>query len=328
MNVFMGGMLEQIKNDYTNSIHIYEKLCVIVKAELEKLIDAKKIILSVPMQTRVKELSSIVQKIERKNTYTSLDDMKDLAGLRIITVFKEDVDKIRSILEENFVICTAEDVSSRLKENQFGYSSMHFEITLKDDWCIVPSLNQLRGKIIEVQVRTTAQHIWAAASHVLQYKSENNVPKEILRSVNRVAALLELVDLEFTRVLDEKNAYIKSVEKDYTNDNIELNVENLRAILYHYLPNKNAIEPENYDEMLKLLIKSNINDTKQLISVIERNIKQAIIEEQTATKNILEGKYAYLKNIDYLARAKTGISYRFEEFLKCILMLEIGSFYD
>lgn len=59
----------------------------------------------------------------------------------------------------------------------------------------------MSGLKAEVQVRTVTQHVWAAASHVLQYKQEASVPLPVRRSIYRVSALLETVDLEFERVL-------------------------------------------------------------------------------------------------------------------------------
>jgi ppGpp synthetase/RelA/SpoT-type nucleotidyltranferase len=62
--------------------------------------------------------------------------------------------------------------------------------------------------VFELQLRTLAQHIWAVASHKLQYKREASVPVPIRRSINRVSALLEMVDLEFDRVLLEREQYV------------------------------------------------------------------------------------------------------------------------
>jgi putative GTP pyrophosphokinase len=67
-----------------------------------------------------------------------------------------------------------QDAQLRLAEDQFGYASIHFAVELPASWLRVPSRAGLGGLRAEIQVRTTAQHIWAAASHKLQYKHEES----------------------------------------------------------------------------------------------------------------------------------------------------------
>ena len=96
-----------------------------------------------------------------------------------------------------------------MTEGQFGYQSWHYVIAFPEKWLSVPSLCDFRGLRAELQLRTIAQHLWAAASHKLQYKAESSVPLPIRRSIHRVSALLETVDLEFDRVLQEREDYLK-----------------------------------------------------------------------------------------------------------------------
>jgi GTP pyrophosphokinase len=52
------------------------------------------------------------------------------------------------------------------------------------------------GLKAEIQVRTIGQHAWAAISHALQYKREQDAPVNVQRRLARLAGLLELVDDE------------------------------------------------------------------------------------------------------------------------------------
>lgn len=97
----------------------------------------------------------------------------------------------------------------------------------------VPSLNTLGGLAAEIQVRTMAQHIWAASSHVLQHKNESNVPLPVSRSIHRVSALLETVDFELERVLIDRERY--SAEINLSSEE-PLNVDSLRKLLDSLLP--------------------------------------------------------------------------------------------
>src|SRR5690606_25945786 len=99
-----------------------------------------------------------------------------------------------------------------------------------------------------------AQHTWAVASPKLQYKHEEGVPPPIRRTIHRVSALLETVDLEFERVLEERGSYIAAAA-----DNVDLgellNVDLLKATLSEILPEKNRVDNEPYADLLVDLLK-------------------------------------------------------------------------
>jgi hypothetical protein len=78
---------------------------------------------------------------------------------------------------------------------------VHFVVEFPEPWFVVPTIGPMRGLRAEIQVRTHAQHIWADASHILQYKKESSVAPKTRRDIHRIAALLETVDLEFEKVL-------------------------------------------------------------------------------------------------------------------------------
>ena len=50
------------------------------------------------------------------------------------------------------------DTSERLKDDQFGYSSIHIVAALPSEWLKVPTMSGLEDLKAEIQVRTLAQH--------------------------------------------------------------------------------------------------------------------------------------------------------------------------
>lgn len=173
-----------------------------LQEQLEMMLATGNLTLGVPIEVRVKEWESIADKIARNRLkLTSLRELTDLVGLWLILLFKRDLPAVQDLISESFSVVSHEDTSARLSETQFGYQSVHYVIKLPGDWLRVPTLADFTGLRAEIQVRTLAQHIRAAASHKLQYKSESNVPAPIRRSIYRVSAILETVDLEFERVL-------------------------------------------------------------------------------------------------------------------------------
>jgi len=219
--------------------------------QLEQLVSHRGFTLGVPIESRIKAWNSIAEKLERKRLKPkSLGDIDDLLGLRIIFLFQRDIEPFHQAMEETFTVYSSEDTSQRLTDAQFGYRSRHYVIGMPTAWESIPSIRGLTAHKAEVQVRTLAQHIWAAASHKLQYKREDNVPLPLRRSIYRVSALLETVDLEFTRVLEERDEYVKAQAKQATQQDL-LNVTIIESVLDEFLPAKNKDRAaEDYSDLL------------------------------------------------------------------------------
>jgi hypothetical protein len=133
----------------------------------------------------------------------------------------------------------------------------------------MPTFKKAAGMRAEIQVRSGAQHIWASASHILQYKQERDVPPPVRRAISRVAALLETVDLEFERVLDERAVYGSQKKSETATD--ELNVDLLAKVLDEELPSENMETEERYAELLPELLFFSINTPKKLRELIAKH---------------------------------------------------------
>jgi putative GTP pyrophosphokinase len=234
--------------------------------------------LGVPIEGRVKEWSSIAEKIDRKLlSLSSCRDLPDFVGVRAITLFVRDAESLCQLIEETFPIEAKENKADGLDEGHFGYLSRHFLVTIPQSWKTVPTFVGLDYQV-EIQVRTLSQHIWAAASHVLQYKKESDVPKAVGRSIHRVAALLETVDLEFERVLQERHDYIKSEKA--TAASTALDADNLKVVLDQSLPLSNKSGDEDYSDLLADLLLFDIRTIKDLRELIRTQLDQAIAEDK------------------------------------------------
>ena len=278
---------DQLQAEYQEKLPLYTKLCSELVTQLNELIIEAEVTTAFPIQYRVKAWNSIYEKCERNNLCPKdLGEIIDIAGIRIIFLFKRDLDKIYETIEQNFEILQKEDTQQRLGTDQFGYGSMHYVLAPPENWLNVPTLRRLHGLRAEVQVRTASQHIWASASHMLQYKRESDVPITFRRSINRAAALLETVDLEFERVLNERKRYleqIKNVEEKET-----LNVDSLRSLLDKILPKKNKKVDEPYAELLEDLCQLNITTVKALEDIIKRNWDVATKKEANKVSSNIE----------------------------------------
>ena len=162
------------------------------------------------VEGRIKKRDSLIGKLIRKgHKYHTLDDITDLVGFRVITLYSDDVDRVASYMERMFDVDWNESIDKRKMHemSSFGYNSLHYICripkTLYTDEQ-QPELNTIR---FEVQMRSTLQHVWAAMEHDLGYKSEIETPPEYMRMYGRLAGMLELADEEFARIRISIAAY-------------------------------------------------------------------------------------------------------------------------
>lgn len=244
--------------------------------QFESLLATNKVTLGVPMESRVKSWESVAEKLERKSLQLRrLQDLDDLVGIRIILLFRPDVARIDELIQGTFDVLSTEDASMRLTESQFGYQSRHYVLKLPPIWLQIPSFAGLGDLKAEVQVRTLAQHIWAAASHKLQYKHEATVPPPLKRSIHRVSALLETIDLEFERLLVERALYVE--EKTANLGSSEpLNVDLTEFVLSEMLPPLNRTDDEDYAELLGDLNYFGVRTAGALQSLLGKHIAEVL----------------------------------------------------
>ncbi|MCX5709973.1 MAG: RelA/SpoT domain-containing protein [Candidatus Omnitrophica bacterium] len=280
--------LEKLEREYQDKKILYDKFRFEIVKQLNELLAQPGVMTVVPIESRLKELASIRDKCERLNiTPQKLGEITDLVGLRVVLISNKDSVKVCDIIERNFDVLEKEDTRQRLADNQFGYGSIHYLVRPPKDWLNLPTLRGLNGLIAEVQVRTASQHIWATVSHNLQYKKINDVPVPLRRSINRVAALLELVDLEFDRVLTERKDYIREIGSI---SKVEpLNTETLKNILENLLPKENKGDYEDYADLLEDLRNFDVTNVKQLEEIVKKQWtkvqeREKVLVEETKQK--------------------------------------------
>lgn len=104
------------------------------------------------------------------------------------------------------------------------------------------------------------------------------MPPVVRRAIYRVSALLETVDLEFERVLEQREAYRGAVEVLDTDE--VLNVDLLEKVLDSLLPAKNKSEDEHYSELLRELTLLNVLRPRVLEDLIRRQLDAVLAAER------------------------------------------------
>ncbi len=203
MKQVLDAHCQSIMDEYRNNLPLFKKEEKILVKRLRSLLDKAGVNVA-SLESRVKTESSLAGKLELKGQkYSSLADITDILGLRIITFYTDDVDKVASAVERLFTVDWKNSVDKRklLEIDSFGYLSLHY----------VCSVKSFPYKF-EIQMRTVLQHSWANMNHDTGYKSGVEIPKRYRRSMSRLAGMLELVDEEFSKIRSELTDYRRKVQ--------------------------------------------------------------------------------------------------------------------
>lgn len=205
---------QQIMEQYRAMLPVYTQMAQKIPGRIRQFLEDAGIVVAA-IECRVKTEKSLAGKLELKGTkYRDLFDLTDILGLRVITFYIDDVDKVASVLERLFEIDWENSVDKRKVHeiDSFGYLSLHYICRIPESAYSDlqhPELNKIR---FEVQMRTVLQHAWASMNHDTGYKSGVEVPKEYLRSMSRLAGMLELADEQFSHIRTEINNYRRRVQ--------------------------------------------------------------------------------------------------------------------
>ena len=201
-----------ILQEYKDNLPLFREVSEQVYNNLKKTLSDAGLILAA-IEYRVKTEDSLAGKLELKGSkYASLKDITDIIGLRVITFYTDDVDKVASAVERMFTIDWANSIDKRKAHeiDSFGYLSLHYI-------CSMPDFPYR----FEIQMRTILQHAWANMNHDTGYKSGVEVPRRYFRNMSRLAGMLELIDDEFSKIRSELTDYRRKVQALVASGNLD-----------------------------------------------------------------------------------------------------------
>lgn len=228
--------VEMLLGQYRERLPVYERMAQLAYEALRRALDAQHVNVTT-IEHRVKTEASLAGKLELKGgKYHTLNDVTDIVGMRVVTFYSADVDKVAAIVNELFDVDWSKSVDKRKlhRLDSFGYNSLHYickipkSVVNEQD---MPLLNELS---FEIQMRTALQHVWSTLEHDTGYKVAVKIPYEYQRQFNRLAGMLELVDEEFNRlrnILTDYRRQMLALEASGQLDDVDLNVDTFRRYL-------------------------------------------------------------------------------------------------
>ena len=258
---------DELLTQYRNLLPVFEKMAEVIPERLKDFFEEAGIIVAA-VEHRVKTESSLTGKLQLKGEkYQSIYDITDVVGIRVISFYNDDVDKVASVLERLFEIDWENSIDKRKAHeiDSFGYLSLHYICRIPESAYSAPEhpeLNQIR---FEVQMRTVLQHAWANMNHDTGYKSGVEIPEVYKRNLSRLAGMLELVDDEFSRIRRELTDYRRRVQGLVASGNLDevpldgdsyksyLQIGPFDALMHHIASiNQAEIQPVDLSNFLPL----------------------------------------------------------------------------
>ena len=150
-----------------------------------------------PIQTiksRIKKPVSIIEKLQSRGYEVTVENMRekltDIAGVRVICSFVEDIYKLAELLtsQDDIRIVEVKDYIKNPKPN--GYRSLHLILEVP-----IFLSQEKRHMVVEVQFRTIAMDFWASLEHQLKYKKKIENPERIATELKKCADVITEVDM-------------------------------------------------------------------------------------------------------------------------------------
>ena len=160
------------------------------------------------IKTRLKSFPSIREKLVRKGLEESVEaieeNLNDIAGVRVICPFPEDVYVLANALlkQDDVFLIEKKDYIKNPKPN--GYRSLHMIVAIP-----IFLAREKRMMKVEIQLRTIAMDCWASLEHQLRYKKETTFTEEMAEEL--------LTCAELSAELDNKMDILRKKVLDYSN---------------------------------------------------------------------------------------------------------------
>jgi putative GTP pyrophosphokinase len=176
------------------------------------------------LSSRVKTLKSARAKLDRKGLPKltagqggALARLDDMVGVRVVTLFRADLDPVTELVNGLFADCATDDKIADLETSATGYQSIHVTACLPDRFRGY-RYDQIKGIRFEVQIRTIAMDAWATISHHLNYNTEDDVPTEQQGAFRDLADLFFVADTRFQALSDMREETLTQLSTEGQED--------------------------------------------------------------------------------------------------------------
>lgn len=151
------------------------------------------------VMTRIKSPESILNKLKKHElepTYKNLiENVNDIAGIRVICPLKSDIFTIRKYIREfnDIYVIKEKDYVTHPKES--GYASYHMIVEVPV--ILNKDINQVK---VEIQIRSLAMDFWASLEHKIKYKPNGEINDDVSKELVKCSRDINKLDNKMVKL--------------------------------------------------------------------------------------------------------------------------------
>lgn len=159
---------------------------------------------------RLKSPQSIIEKMKKKkiniNYQNMIENINDIAGIRIICNYKDDIYKIRNIIrkQKNIKIIKEKDYIKKSKKS--GYSAYHIIVEIPVE------IKEKKIPVkVEIQIRTMLMDFWASTEHTIKYKAKKKLSNIDSIKLSVYARIINIISDKMTKLYRKQTSNSKEI---------------------------------------------------------------------------------------------------------------------
>jgi putative GTP pyrophosphokinase len=269
--------------------HLYEDLAAEAEFALGRALRQANVQVHT-IKPRTKSLDSLREKVARKEYEDPMREAEDLAGVRVVVLFRSDLPRVREVIHDLYEPLSEEDTIDGGEPSSFGYMSVHYIVRLKEHHA-GPRYDHLQGLKLEIQVRTIVTDAWDSISRYLDYAGESSIPSALRRDFFALSGLFYVADKHFElfyiRSEESRHAAEAAVSKK-SDAPIELNLDTLTAYLREKYPDRDHAKRQDVSELVEEIVPFGFHTIDGLDKYLKENEAVVALGEAETVRTLVD----------------------------------------
>jgi ppGpp synthetase/RelA/SpoT-type nucleotidyltranferase len=207
----MESNVKKILDDFREKRALYEEFCLAMYKMLDSMLMADEY--KYQIFYRIKEFDKLEEKIIRKEkegvVYANLEDLEDLAGLRILFYLESDKDKfVKKLLSE-----LTGEVTIENHKKLSGYEATHIITSFGKKRISLSEYSKFDGLKCEIQLTSILRHAWSEIEHDMIYKDTLGVKSDKKKGIFIKREMKKILSKYLIKASTELDRLVKKIKK-------------------------------------------------------------------------------------------------------------------
>lgn len=207
----MESNLKRILDDFKEKRALYEEFCLAMYNFLDSMLVAEDC--KYQIFYRIKEFDKLEEKIIRKEkegvVYSKLEELEDLAGLRILFYLESDKEKfVKKLLEE-----LTGDVTIENHKKLSGYEATHIVTSFGEKRISLSEYSKFEGLKCEIQLTSILHHAWSEIEHDMIYKDTLGIKKDRKKRIFIKKEMKKILSNYLIKASTELDKLVRKIKK-------------------------------------------------------------------------------------------------------------------